>query len=253
MTQTDDGLAQAFSQQFITACCCNGAGYVRTNAPVGHPLFGKAIPCVCQRDNQARHRAMELRRRSGMTDNQLSEWRFESFAPDRCKGDRAAVATMREVKHICERYAADPRGWLVLQGEPGTGKTHLAYAIAAQALADGRPVYAHTVPDMLDLLRSSYKDDGYERTLAGLRQVEMLVLDDLGAEHRTDWAGETLYQVINDRYAHRLPLVLTTNNLDGAATGRIASRLHEGVLAKDGWVKLLTLPCGDYRPTRGGV
>jgi len=252
--------AEAYSREHIAACCCGGVGWVRANLPVGHPLFGKAIPCVCRRDRQARERAEALRRGSGMTDQELSAWRFETFLPARSRpgpGQDAArvAAQMARVVHLCRAYAANPHGWLVLPGETGAGKTHLAFAIAAQALADGRAVYAASAPDLLNRLRAAYAEERFEADLAAIGGVELLVLDDLGAERRTEWSVETLYQIVNHRYAKRLPLVATTNcRLDQAgADQRGGSRLREGAAAPGGWSRWVTLPCADFRPQARGA
>ena len=74
----------------------------------------------------------------------------------------------------------------------GMGKTHLAAAIANQAAADGIDVVFQPVPDLLDWLRASYSaySDSYQERFDRIRTVPVLILDDLGAESGTEWAGE---------------------------------------------------------------
>lgn len=150
--------ALRFSETRIGVCCCGGIGYVLVAAPMGHVLFGKAVPCVCQRDDQKRQRARSLRRASGISDNELAQWRFETFRPELARIPRGAnsqtiIADLRGIKQACEQYAERPHGWLLLRGDMGTGKTHLAYAIAGACMARDLAVFAHTVPDLLELLR----------------------------------------------------------------------------------------------------
>lgn len=247
--------AERYSQRYITVCSCGGAGYVRLNVPLGHRLFGKAVPCVCRRDSIAKQHAQDLRRLSGMSDVEMSQWMFGTFEPRlaRTPVGREAnkiVEAMRGVKRQCETYAKTPQGWLVLYGVPGTGKTHLAYAIASECLARDVPVYAHSVPEMLEMLRGGYDTGDYARWLAMIQGVDMLVLDDLGAQRETGWSADTLYQIVNHRYSKRLPMVVTTNvDLAGSEYDhRIISRLKEGSETAHGWSRWLTLPCGDFRP-----
>ena len=89
--------------------------------------------------------------------------------------------------------------------------------------------------------------------MAMLKEVELLVLDDLGAQRDTGWALDTLYQVINFRYVQHLPLVVTTNmDLNKAGLDeRLVSRLVDGAQAESGFSRRLMMPCADFRVTRG--
>ena len=247
----------AFSEQFINTCCCGGTGYVVTNAPVGHILFGKAIPCICRRDDQKRQRALSLRKASGISDNELIDLSFERFRPELALAPKGMsheqIATLvREVKQKCEEYAKRPEGWLVIQGKTGTGKTHLAFAIAGACINRNLTVFAKPVPDLLDMLRDSYSIGAHGEQMEMLKDVELLVLDDLGAQRDTGWALDVLYQVLNHRYSKKLPLVVTTN-LDMRRVDldeRLVSRLLDGAETGRGFSRLLLMQCNDFRPGR---
>lgn len=246
------GAADDYSRRFVRTCACGGAGFVRSNAPVGHPLFGKAIPCVCLRDRDAAERGERLRRRSGMSGVELSQWTFERFNANQCQ-PAASRPAMARLRTICQEYAQRPDGWLVLIGATGCGKSHLAYAIAGRALADGRQVYAHTVPAMLSMLRATFGEGNFDSVFHDLCEVGLLVMDDLGAERETEWAKEQLYALVDHRYRRRLPMVVTTNVALTDIDGRIASRLGEGRETRgQGFARILTVPCGDFRPWRRG-
>jgi len=245
------------AQRMVGRCICQGTGWFTLDVEIGHPLFGQAIPCICRQNTLAKKRAERLRERSGIPDDRLREWSFASFRPDlsrpltgQSREDcRAAMA--QAVRH-CRRYAQELKGWLVLVGGVGSGKTHLAYAIAAAALQRDVGVYAATTPDMLDMLRASYGDDSFDLTFHRLKSVELLVLDDLGTENAKPWAVEKLYQLINHRYTCHLPLVVTSNvplaEVGRAADSRVLSRLMEGTRARDGWSREVVLPAADFRP-----
>lgn len=249
-------MADEWSDQHVRHCVCGGARYFRVNFPLGHPLFGKAIPCACVRSAAARERGDRLRRMSGLSAAQLLEHTFESFDPALCRPQLPQVrAAMEEIKRQCMEYARQPRGWLVLIGNVGSGKTHLAAAIAGETLRRNRPVFMTTMPKLLNLLRAGYDDVvGYEERARMLEEIDLLIIDDLCAEKQTEWGTEQAYSLINARYHRRLPMVITSNvNLaeaDGMLDARILSRLREGTQAQ-GWSRLLTLPCSDVRPYIG--
>lgn len=245
-------LADEWSDEHVHHCICGGARYFRVNFPLGHPLFGKAIPCACVRSQHARERGERLRRMSGMSAAQLLEHTFGSFDPRLCRPQSPDMrAAMAGIKRQCEEFARNPRGWLVLVGDVGSGKTHLAAAIAGESLKRNRPVFMTTMPRLLDLLRAGYDDVvGYEERVRLLEDIDLLVIDDLCAERRTEWGVEQAYSLINARYHKRLPMVITSNvNLaqaDGLLDARVLSRLREGTQVQ-GWSRIITLPCADVR------
>ncbi|HMN15329.1 MAG TPA: ATP-binding protein, partial [Bellilinea sp.] len=140
-------------------------------------------------------------------------------------------------------FAKNPQGWLLLMGGYGTGKTHLAAAVANKVVDDGTQVLVLTVPDLLDWLRFSFNsDESLGDRLDEIRNMPLLVLDDLGTQNATAWAEEKLFQIINYRYVNQLPTVFTTNQSFNEIDGRISSRLKDPEL-----VVLLNINAPDYR------
>src|SRR5258708_40182641 len=93
------------------------------------------------------------------------------------------------------RYAESPRGWLLFRGTYGTGKTHLAAAIANYRLTLNEAVLFITVPDLLDYLRATYgptSEIGYDERFEQFHTASLLILADLGAESQTPCALEKL-------------------------------------------------------------
>jgi DNA replication protein DnaC len=111
-------------------------------------------------------------------------------------------------------FARNPDKWLVLVGEGGRGKTHLAAAIKNARDPDGKPTLFVTVPDLLQYLRATYAPDSkvkYDHAFESVKNAEVLILDDYGAHSSTQWAQEKLFQLLNHRFNHMLPTVITTN------------------------------------------
>ncbi len=231
-----------------TCPICGGMGLVTRNVPVGHPDFGKAFVCVCQRDIVAARRASQLVTLSNL--DSVADKTFDNFSLEPPGGlTPEELGTLKEVYQQVRRYAEQPSGWLFFQGSFGSGKTHLAAAVANYRLAQGDHVMFVTAPDLLDHLRSAYAPSSeieYDELFERVREVPLLILDDLGAESSTPWAQEKLYQLINHRYQNKLPTVLTTNRDPTEIEPRIRSRILDWELTQK-----VNLYLPDYR--RGNV
>jgi DNA replication protein DnaC len=222
---------------------CGGLGFVTRNVPVEHPDFGKSFPCVCQRDTLLAQRSARLRALSNL--DVVADKTFETFALDLGNLDEDQLSALRAAYEIAWTYAQDPQGWLFFQGTYGSGKTHLAVAIANYRLEHGESALFTTVPDLLDHLRSTYgpaSETEYDDLFERVRNAPLLVLDDLGAESSTPWAQEKLFQLINHRYLHKLCTVITTNVDLDMLDPRIRSRLVDQRLTRS-----VTMPLPDFR------
>lgn len=221
--------------------------------PTGHPLFGKAIMCKCLNDIRADRQAKALRNASGLSDETIRRFLIQDFDVDACRvgqgvDEKEMRRIMRDVHERCSAYSRDPRGWLVMVGPVGCGKTHLAYGIAGACLREDIPVFAGTSADILSSLRARYDKGDFDTIFEQVRNVGVLVIDDLGAERATEWAKEKLFQLINWRYQNALPLVVTSNlhpstrEAQDRIDGRLLSRLQDKAIST-----MLVLPAGDYR------
>jgi len=134
---------------------------------------------------------------------------------------------LKEAFRIAFEFAKEPDGWLVLMGETGCGKTHLAAAIVNYRYQANQPALLVVVPDFLDHLRSTFNPESkvsYDQLFERVKTAPLLILDDFGEQTTTPWAQEKLYQVINYRYNARLATVITTRCLLDEIDSPISSR-----------------------------
>lgn len=102
---------------------------------------------------------------------------------------------------------------LYIEGTNGTGKTHLAAAIALQLIGEGIPVICKTSSDLFgDIKKAFDKEDVKEYEVLDIyKSADLLIIDDLGKEQCSDWSMSTLYSILNDRYEDMKPTIVTTN------------------------------------------
>ena len=164
---------------------------------------------------------------------------FDSFTPKGGAGATAAQKRSLSEAHAAAKvFAEHPSGWLYLAGPTGVGKTHIAASIVSESIAQGREVLFRFVPDLLDDLRRSYGPAGgksFDHIFSQVRDVDILVLDDFGAEASTAWAEEKLYQLIVHRHDSMMPTVFTSRttleSIDGTDS-RSASRYSDAIISR---------------------
>lgn len=212
---------------------CHGIGFVIKGDDYPDSSAGKMVPCQC------RVKMFEsVRKQSQTNSSNIQGYERMTFDTFNVEGrfmikeaDRRKLADARDKAMA---FAQNPEGWLFFTGRYGTGKTHLAAAIANDFLSRGKTVLFQPVPDLLDQLREGYgsSNESYADRFERVRTTPLLVLDDLGAQNTTDWAEEKLYQIFNYRYVNQLPTVITSNANISRIDGRISSRLGDVNLTK---------------------
>ena len=160
-----------------------------------------------------------------------------------------SMKSLQKALKVAHSYAERPKGWLVFMGSYGSGKTHLAAAIANYRARLGDPPLFIMVPDLLDHLRATFSPNSsvaFDRRFDEIRTAPLLILDDLGTQSMTPWVREKLYQLFNYRYNAELPTVITTSDSMDEMDARIRSRLLDGKLCT---VYALNVP--SYHGNRG--
>jgi DNA replication protein DnaC len=192
---------------------CDGGGFVIDEAT------NTARDCACRAARIARLRSSQL----------------EGRIPRRYQGvsfDRPPVPGMPEpvvaevrryVHHITARLQEGRGLWLV--GDVGTGKTTLAMIISKAALEAGHTVAVYSLPRLLNLIRDEIgQETGLLDLLDQLAAVDLLHIDDLGAQHTTPWRLEQLYSIVDARYQASRALVATTNLMPDELARQMAGR-----------------------------
>ena len=190
-------------------------------------------------ENERREKALQQLAQSGMKKRFLSRT-FENFQTDTPERARA----YRVAKEYADNFAmhkANGDG-LYIEGTFGTGKTHLAAAIAIQLMEQEYNVIFKTADDLLHDIKATFDEKGCDeqKVLERFKNCGLLVIDDIGKEQATDWSTAQLYAIINDRYECQKPLIITTNfnetdlvavespkGVGGHRIKAILSRLHE--------------------------
>ena len=144
---------------------------------------------------------------------------------------------------------------LVLSGKRGTGKTHLATAIAIYAMKHGRGAIFRLVNELLNEIRRAVAENGdYFSVIQGFKEIPCLVLDDLGKERTTDFGLDALYEIVDYRYRHELQTIITTNaktieELASWGKEEYMTPIVSRVLERGAWVTISN--ADDYRVKRG--
>jgi DNA replication protein DnaC len=196
---------------------CKGAGFVHPALDSGQVDFSRVVPCRCSKGELRKKKTEYLEKYSNL--GYLSQLTFDNLSPEG-KPTRHSERSEESQEHFAQVYQAakvfadDPEGWLVFLGPSGSGKTHLACAIANHRLNLGEPVFYIGAADLLDHLRSAFSptsDTTYDELFERVKNVPLLVLDDLTLGSATSWAKEKLEQLLHHRFNARLATVIITD------------------------------------------
>ncbi len=200
---------------------CDGSGLLFDEAT------NTACRCRCHPQMVALRKARKL---SAVIPRRYRDVAFER--PPVTEMDPAIVAATRRFAQTIDEQLDAGRG-LWFMGPVGTGKTTLAILVSKAALQAGRSVAIYSLPRLLNEIRETHRADrSHVDLLDRLTSVDLLHIDDVGAERSTDWVLEELYSIVNARYEDRRSILITTNILDREAlceqiTERTVSRLTE--------------------------
>jgi DNA replication protein DnaC len=201
---------------------CDGTGFVVDEAT------RVAQPCRCRAQRVERRRARSL---SAVIPRKYRGVSFERAPVTELPGPQVLMVR-HFVRDIDPNLDAGRGLWF--EGDIGTGKTTLAMLVSRAALDAGRSVAIYSLPRLLAEIRATFEDDtegSYVDFLDRLAAVDLLHVDDVGAERSSEWVLEQLYAIVNARYEDERSMVITTNleqeRLEEQIGRRTVSRLRE--------------------------
>ncbi|MGA7397524.1 MAG: ATP-binding protein [Solirubrobacterales bacterium] len=219
-------MANGFAQNGRSNTCpfgkCDGGGWILGDDDL-------AYVCECRAPRLAKARA------SGINSVIPRRYRGVSFdRPPVTEIEPTAVNAIRDWIDSMDKNLDEGHG-LWLMGDTGTGKTTLAMLVSSETLKRGRSVAIYSLPKLLARIRSTFDaqigEESYAEFFERLCDVDLLHIDDLGAEKQTEWVLEQLYALINERYEREKPIIVTTNldhlELEAQIGERTVSRLVE--------------------------
>ena len=191
-------------------------GKCRTRKEWRNPTDGRIFPVMCECASEARRqenaqKAIKDRfSRSqclpayDLHDRTISDYTFEHHDGTNAKAKAVAEQYVARWDEVRKRG-----GGLMLWGDVGTGKTFTAGCIANALMDQYVPVLVTSVTKILNALTGVSVDKN--SLLDSLRYYDLLVLDDFGAERRSDYALEQITRIVEDRTRANLPLIISTN------------------------------------------
>lgn len=145
-----------------------------------------------------------------------------------------AENAFKVAKHYAEHFEEFGSESIMLWGDVGNGKTHLAAAIHNYLIAQGKTVVFISMPELLSKIRATFNRDNNEseqQIMKALMICDLLIIDDLGAEKISDWVLDTIFQIIDGRGRRERPILATSNlnpkDLPNRIEKRIPDRLVE--------------------------
>jgi DNA replication protein DnaC len=214
--------SEPFREQACPLAVCDGSGWI-----LGEDDVARACDCREQRLKRGRNR--------GVASVIPPRYRGVSFdRPPVTEIEPMVVRVVRTWVEDLEANIAAGRG-LWLMGDTGTGKTTMAMLVSKAALQKSHSVAIYSLPKLLARIRRTYDSepggDSYLAFFERLTSVDLLHIDDLGAEKRSDWVLEQLYALVNERYESERSMLVTTNldqqQLEEQIGSRTVSRLVE--------------------------
>jgi DNA replication protein DnaC len=205
-----------------TTCpICGGTGW----RIVERAGLSGAARCDCAVESRAR----SLRAEANIPPN-FERATLENFQiPQDNPAARAGLGmVLMQVRSFVREFPAAERPGLLLVGDTGTGKTHLAVAALKALMEKGHAGLFFDFQNLLDRIRSTFSGEGDREAYASAMEAEVLLLDDLGSHRSTEWVEDTVTAIITHRCNYRKPLLATTNLPDPDITGRVVESSGPG-------------------------
>lgn len=229
------------------ATCPNHGPYTARGVKINGKRMGGSCP-ACSEAREAQRKAEDEARRRAERRRKVAKLFGESGIPPRFRGrtfDNFRVEPGKQGQasavKLCKAYAnrfddmMAAGACVIMVGNPGTGKTHLAAAIAQVVIPTGRSVHFTTVGRLLRHIKSTYSRNASETEDQALRSYlapDLLILDEVGVQRGTESERFILTEAMGIRYEYMKPMIVmgncTQEELAAYLGDRLVSRLQEG-------------------------
>lgn len=182
-------------------------------------------------------KAMKAFDRFSLVNRTLQRATFDSFQPTNDQQEKA----LRNAQKYIEKFDPNEPLNMLFYGAPGLGKSHIAISIANAVMEKGYPSIFISVPKLLRKIKDTYNkksDVSEDELFSVLEGIELLVLDDIGAENHTDWSRERLFDLIDSRQGRST--IYTTNYDPDELTERMGERDASRIINEDTYLFELT-------------
>lgn len=177
-------------------------------------LFGrtKKVKCICDcmaaelqaQEQAAKQIEFERQRKICFAESNMHQWTFEN---DDGNNPELMNAMKNYVKNF-SKFRSEGKG-LLLYGSVGTGKSYMAACVANALVGSGLPVLMTNFARLTNTIQGMF--EGKQRYIDSLNRYSLLIIDDLGAERKSEFMQEMVFNIIDARYRSGLPMIITTN------------------------------------------
>lgn len=177
-------------------------------------FFGKKkiVRCICScklkeieaEKEREKREEYDRKRRICFAETNMGKWTFKN-------DDRNNAKLSDAVKRYCDNFAefkSEGKG-LLFYGDVGTGKTYFAACIANALIDKGYNVLMTNFATLTNKIQGMF--EGKQEYINSLNRYQLLILDDLGAERKSEFMQEQVFNIIDARYRSGLPFIITTN------------------------------------------
>lgn len=172
----------------------------------------KVVRCICDCkkaemdafENRMKREELERTKSVCFAESNMYNWTFEN---DDRKNPKISDAMLNYVNNFTE-FKKDGKG-LLLYGTVGTGKTYFAACIANRLIDSGYKVLMTNFARLTNEIQGMF--EGKQKFIDSLNRYTLLIIDDLGAERKSEFMQEQVFNIIDARYRSGLPFIITTN------------------------------------------
>lgn len=186
----------------------------RVEMVIKHPFTGQdrkvGVICSCRKtelksfEETERIREREKRRMICFAETNMKNWNFEN---DDRKNPQIS-ASMKRYAEQFQEFSKEGKG-LLLYGTVGTGKTYYGACVANLLIDNGYDVLMTNFASITNKIQGMFEEK--QQYIESLNKYDLLVIDDLGAERKTEYMQEMVFNIIDSRYRSGKPLIITTN------------------------------------------